>query len=207
MDTPRAWSRRRHTSRAAQRDVMLLEAQMRDTLRELDLRTWAVEVLRFHEWGRRREFELVQAASISLVETDPVAPPRQVDAGTLRITSRRLTFAGTSVVRTIELGRIVAWSRSSSALAVCAPHDERVWHLTGLSEAHALLAAVILNLADNVIDDDHPSLDLADPDDVAAYITAFEDAEVVPHRRDLSRVAQQIDTLQEAPASPPHGQR
>lgn len=175
-----------------------LDATVASSLSELDLRTWVVDYLRWITWCSRKETTLLRIDDVALwqgtvrVNEDPLL--HRYDRGTLRITSRRVVFAGAASHRAVRLPRIATWSYGLDVISIGAETSESIWHFADLSRANAFLGAVLLNIADNFVDDESPYLDCSSQDDIDEYIRAFETQEVGPAREQVAKSATAADT-------------
>ena len=99
--------------------IAQLDAAVASKLSELDLRTWVVDYLRWIEWGTGTETQLLRVDDVALWEGEPRAGQvpnlAQIDTGTLRITSRRVMYAGLmrSWERCCSISRITSWMKIS----------------------------------------------------------------------------------------------
>lgn len=182
--------------RKQQRSVAM-DATLSERLADLDLRTWVIDYLRWHEWGRRREFTLLSVESVRLVEvTSPPGAPvvlGEIDRGELRVTSRRITVTGSGFVRSTPYTELVGWSFGDSSVSVADARSGRLWHASDCRRSDAFLTAVIINLAENFVGDDVPGLDHVTSSDIESYIEAFERDEVAPVRQKVAEAAAILD--------------
>lgn len=175
--------------RATRRAVAALDVQLDEALHELDLRTWVVDTLRWHDWSLGREFDIIRSDGARLVEAGPRERLEIIDVGTVRVTSRRITFIGSSQVRSVTYAQVVGWSRGETSLSLASTADGSVWHLIDIPASVALLTAVCLNLADSMLDDHVRTLDRIGNDLAEDYAEAFLSAEVAPARTRVAAIA------------------
>jgi hypothetical protein len=179
--------------------IAQLDAAVASKLSELDLRTWVVDYLRWIEWGTGTETQLLRVDDVALWEGEPRAGQvpnlAQIDTGTLRITSRRVMYAGMSQHRVVRLPRLVTWSYGDEVLSLGAEESSRIWHFADLTRANAFLGAVLLNIADNFVDEEQPALDRVPENDIETYIATFDEQEVAPAREQVARSATDAETL------------
>ena len=179
--------------------IAQLDAAVASKLSDLDLRTWVVDYLRWIEWGTGTETQLLRVDDVALWEGEPragqVPKLAQIDTGTLRITSRRVMYAGMSQHRVVRLPRLATWSYGDEVLSLGAEESSRIWHFADLTRANAFLGAVLLNIADNFVDEEQPALDRVPENDIETYIATFDEQEVAPAREQVARSATDAETL------------
>jgi len=186
-------------AKADRGQIAQFDAALASKLSELDLRTWVVDYLRWIDWGTDNETQLLRVEDAALWEGEPhpgQAPGlAQIDTGTLRITSRRVIFAGMSQHRVVRFPRLATWSYGEEVLSLGAEESSRIWHFADLTRANAFLGAVLLNIADNFVNDEQPALDRVPEHDIETYIAAFDEQEVAPARAQVARSATDAETL------------
>lgn len=187
-------------SRTARRTAEAIGTQLDRALRDLDLRTWVVDTLRWHDWGQGREFDLARADGARLVEAEPGERLQVVDVGAVRVTSRRVTFIGTSQVRSVSYPQVVGWSRGETSLSLASSADGTVWHLIDVPDSLSLMTAVCLNLADSMLDDHVRTLDRLGRVPVEDYTEAFIDAEVAPAQVRVADLAARLEAVESGQA-------
>ena len=80
-------------------------------------------------------------------------------------------------------------------LSLGAEESSRIWHFADLTRANAFLGAVLLNIADNFVDEEQPALDRVPENDIETYIATFDEQEVAPAREQVARSATDAETL------------
>ncbi len=189
-------SRGSATSRSARRTADALSAQLDEALHHLDLRTWVVDTLRWHDWALGREFDIIRCEGARLVEAGPGERLQIIDSGSVRVTSRRITFIGYSQVRSATYPQVVGWSRGETSLSLASNGDGTVWHVIDVPDSTALMAAVFLNLADSMLDDHLRTLDRIGNDLAEDYTEAFIAAEVAPAQSVVAALAARLEAVE-----------